>query len=103
MLHSIQILNGKAKYINKFVQTDKLKIEKKYQKSMAFGLKHIVDPYAKIVSKLEKFLYGHDLDLAFPFTSNTSVVFHSNKLLSLNEGDVAYEVNEKNLSTVRFF
>jgi carotenoid cleavage dioxygenase-like enzyme len=103
MLHSIHFDNGKATYINRFVQTEKLIFEKKYGKSFVFGLKHIVDPYAILVSKIEKFFYGHQIDLSVPKVSNTSVVYHSNKLLSLNEGDLPYEMNEKDMSTVICF
>jgi carotenoid cleavage dioxygenase-like enzyme len=101
MLHAMYIKDGKASYKNKFVETEKLKTEKKFSRPFSFGFKYILDPYALFVQKLEKFLYG--VDLKSSKTANTALVYHADKLLSLYESDVPYQINEKDLTTVRVF
>jgi carotenoid cleavage dioxygenase-like enzyme len=99
MLHAMYISNGKAKYSNKYVQTEKFLLEKKFGKSLYFGLKHMMDPYAFLVTNLERLIYKHTSDIA---VSNTSVIYHADKLLSLQEASLPIEIERKNLSTVWF-
>jgi len=98
----MKIMNGKVFYVNKFIQTEKLIVEKRVGKALVFGFKHALDPYAMIVQRIEKFLYNHNLD-PIPQVSNTNVIYHANKLLTLSEGDLAYEIDEKKLNTVIYF
>eukprot|EP01080_Neovahlkampfia_damariscottae_P007388 gene7388-11710_t len=102
MLHSMNISEGNISYTNKFVKTEKLMTEKKIGKALVFGMRHILDPYALFVQYIEKLYYNHNLP-AVPLVSNTSVVFHANKLFSLNEGDLAYQLDENKLETVGKF
>jgi carotenoid 9,10(9',10')-cleavage dioxygenase 1 len=95
------IKDGKASYKNKFVQTEKLKTEKKFGRPFSFGFKYILDPYALFVEKLEKYFYG--VDLKSSKTANTALVYHADKLLSLYESDVPYQINENDLTTVWWF
>jgi carotenoid cleavage dioxygenase-like enzyme len=99
MLHAMHISNGKANYSNKYVQTEKFLLEKKFGKSLFFGLKHMMDPYALLVTNLEKLIYKHTSDIMI---SNTSVIYHADKLLSLQEASLPIEIERKNLSTVWF-
>jgi carotenoid cleavage dioxygenase-like enzyme len=100
MLHAMYVSNEKASYVNKYVQTEKYLLEKKIGKSIFFGLKHIMDPYAFLVTNLEKLIYKHHGDV---IDSNTSVVYHSGILLSLQEARLPVEIRIKNLETVWIF
>jgi len=92
MIHYIKFENDKIIYGNKHVQTNRLKYETKYKKSLfdnmgSLNLKTIL---TKFIQRL--------LNNADPLlkngsgTANTSVIMHANKIFALHEGDFPYEL-----------
>ncbi len=88
MLHGIHIANGKASYRNRYVETNALKHEKAAGKALWVGLKE--SPAKSTPPKGAELIKN---------TSNTSVVFHHDRLLSLFEYGFPYEVDPKTLKT----
>jgi len=82
MLHGVSIRDGKASYRNRFVQTDGFKQERIAGKPLSKGILEMPD-----VSKIAQ---GKN---PYKNPSNTSVVFHAKKLLSLWEAGEPYELD----------
>jgi carotenoid cleavage dioxygenase-like enzyme len=90
MVHATRLRNKTASYVNKFVKTEALNAEKKSGGPMWDGLLGKIDP--------TKDHFG------LKDSSNTSVIWHDNKLLSLwHLAGKAYEINRENLETVGAF
>ncbi|WP_334311395.1 carotenoid oxygenase family protein, partial [Nodularia sphaerocarpa] len=87
MLHGVNIKNGKATYRNRYVETDTLKIEKKEGKAIWPGLLN-----------LPRFDSPHEIMIKNP--ANTSVMWHSGKLLALCEAGVPHQIRVPDLETV---
>jgi carotenoid cleavage dioxygenase len=99
MIHSVQFNNGNAYYSNKFIHTDKFKVEKNLGKSVGFGLKHILDPFSMIVSYVKKkWIYKIKEDTNW--TSNTSLLYHNDKLFALVENQLPFEMDVDTLKSV---
>ena len=79
MLHGLYLKDGKASYINRFIQTEGYLKEKAAKRCLYGGL--IAGPPVKDVA-------------------NISVVWHHGKMLAMWEGDLPHLINPKNLKTV---
>ncbi|CEJ42670.1 carotenoid oxygenase family protein [Umezakia ovalisporum] len=87
MLHGVNIKNGQASYLNRYVETETLKIEKQQGKAIWPGLLN-----------LPRFDSPYDIMIKNP--ANTSVIWHSGKLLVLCEAGVPHHVRVPDLETV---
>lgn len=86
MLHAVYIQNGKARYKNKYVQTDGLSAEQKAGKALYGGIMHPIIPDAKYFpkeAKIEPYKNGAFINIV-PF---------ADQYLALFEGDYAYTVD----------
>ncbi len=72
MLHAIRIKNGRASYDNRWVRTERFKLEQAAGKPL------------------------QDIDHT---TANTNIIEYQNRLLALNEGEVPTEIQLSNLDT----
>lgn len=97
MLHSVQIEDGFATYKNKWVRTEKFLVEEKEKRTITFGLNEAFSPVPTILSLVDRYWYGIEIKDQMP--SNTSVVFHANKLLSLHEAQLPFEMDIETLNT----
>jgi carotenoid cleavage dioxygenase len=86
MLHAIQIKDGKASYSNRWIRTEKFKIEKKFgQPLFNTALSNSPDPR---------------LDGISPNTANTNVIAYQEKILALNEGASPVSIEPNSLNTL---
>jgi carotenoid cleavage dioxygenase len=94
MSHVVRFKNGSAAYCNRFVETARLKQEKKVGYAAAgkigdmkgiSGIGHILFDLLK--KKLGVLSTGNGFG-----TGNTALVFHAGRLLTLNEGDLPYHL-----------
>ncbi|XP_006345442.1 carotenoid 9,10(9',10')-cleavage dioxygenase 1-like isoform X1 [Solanum tuberosum] len=94
MIHGLQIKDGKATYVSRFVRTSRLKQEEFFggAKFMKIGdLKGLFGLFSVYIYMLREKLkvldtsYGHG-------TANTAMIYHHGKLLALHEGDKPYVV-----------
>lgn len=90
MLHAIRIKNGKASYDNRWVQTERFKLEKQAGKPLF----NMGTPSDKLDSRIKN---------VSPNTANTNIVFYNQTLLALNEGALPVEIKTQDLSTVGDF
>lgn len=99
MVHSVHFDHGNAYYSNKFIETEKYKIEKKFGKSIGFGIKHILDPFSMILSFFKnKLLFKVKEDINW--TSNTAILYHNDKLFALVENQLPFEIDVDTLRSV---
>lgn len=98
MIHSIHFTENKIIYHNKWIRTYRFKLEKKYNKPLFVRLATLntIEIFSKFFNKL--FLLQNVTNKYGDGTANTSIVFHHNKLMALNEMDKPYllEFNKKN-------
>jgi len=86
MVHKLHIANGRAKYVNKYVETQGLRLERSAGRPLHSGL------VGKIDDTIE---YGNIKD-----SSNTAVIGHRGSLLSLwHLSGKAYRLNAETLET----
>lgn len=81
--------DGRCDYRQKFVETDRFKIERKAKKSM-YGLYR--NPYT----------HHPCVRQTVDSTANTNVVMHAGKFLALKESANAYELDPHTLKTLRY-
>lgn len=89
MIHAFHINNGKVKYRNKWIKTEKFIIESKIGKAIFGG---ILDFKGNNLS-IETVNKGYN-------TSNTNVVYYNGQLISLWEFGSPYLINPKSLDTI---
>ncbi|KAG0604369.1 hypothetical protein M758_10G166800 [Ceratodon purpureus] len=92
MIHAVNITNGKATYVARFVRTARLQQEEYYgaAKFMKIGqLKGLRGLFYLAVEKLRLSLGVLD-DSNGLFTGNTNLVYHNKRLLLLHETDKPY-------------
>nr|WP_107807003.1 carotenoid oxygenase family protein [Nodularia spumigena] len=87
MLHGVNIKNGKASYLNRYVETETLKVEKQQGKAIWPGLLN-----------LPRFDSPYDIMIKNP--ANTSVIWHAGKLLVLCEAGVPHHIRVPDLETL---
>jgi carotenoid cleavage dioxygenase len=98
MVHATRIKDGKASYCNHFVQTHKLKEEKKagfpiYAKfGDQEGVRGVFVALLELLKQKTGILRGVPVPEAGNGTANTSLVYHANRLLALHEGDLPYQI-----------
>ncbi|MEH2405502.1 carotenoid oxygenase family protein [Nostoc sp.] len=86
MLHGVRIHNRKAIYCNRYVQTEKWKIEQAEGKAIWSGLMEppqMDNPYG-----------------SYKNTANTAIVWHAGQLLALWEGGAPYAIKLPELETI---
>ncbi len=87
MIHKVTINNGKASYCNRYIHTEAFKIEKQEGKTIWPGLMN-----------LPRFDGPHGIMMKN--VANTSLVWHSGKLLALWEAGEPYIINPFTLETI---
>lgn len=87
MIHAFKIADGKISYRNRWVQTERFKLERQAGKAL-FG--YFGTPLSDEVKA----------DYESEGTANTNIIRHANKLLALQEGSAAIEINPSNLNTL---
>lgn len=88
MLHAVQIQDGKASYRNRYIRTNGFLLEEKENEAIWNGFSE--PPTAHQAA-------GHTI---YKNTSNTDLIFHGGRLLSLWEGDLPYAIDPRNLETL---
>ncbi|KAG0605587.1 hypothetical protein M758_9G071000 [Ceratodon purpureus] len=94
MIHGLNIKDGKATYVARYVQTAKLQQEERYGASKFFkvgDLKGIPGYFVVALQLLRRILGVLDCSNGYG-TGNTSLVFHNKKLLALHEQDKPYNI-----------
>ena len=87
MLHKFSICDGKVDYCNRWILTDRFKIERQAGKALFDALGgEVNDEY-----NIETMQQG---------TANTNIILHGNKLLALQENSPAIEMDQKDLKTI---
>ena len=86
MIHAVSFENSEVKYMNRWVRTNKFLLERQARRSLFAGGRDFgkSDPSVKDIPG---------------FTANTSVIWHANKLLALNEGSLPYALAPSTLKT----
>src|SRR5262245_9845360 len=87
MLHMFSIHNGKVDYCNRWILTERFKIERQAAKALFNGF------------AAEK-NGEYNLENVSHNTANTNIILHANKLFALQENSPATEINSKDLSTI---
>ncbi|CAM9454562.1 unnamed protein product [Ectocarpus sp. 6 AP-2014] len=94
MVHSVRIKAGKATYSNRYVRTEKLRVEEEAGEPVAmnFGDMASMVVIPKMLLGFLKVKLGivPDLDAAMETTANTSLDFHAGRLFALCEGGLPY-------------
>ncbi|XP_049368759.1 carotenoid 9,10(9',10')-cleavage dioxygenase 1-like isoform X1 [Solanum verrucosum] len=94
MIHGLQIKDGKATYVSRFVRTSRLKQEEFFggAKFMKIGdLKGLFGLFSVYIYMLREKLKVLDTSYGNG-TANTAMIYHHGKLLALHEGDKPYVV-----------
>ncbi|CAN4110357.1 unnamed protein product [Withania somnifera] len=94
MIHGLQIKDGKATYVSRFVRTSRLKQEEFFggAKFMKIGdLKGLFGLFSVYTYMLREKLKVLDTSYGIG-TANTAMIYHHGKLLALHEGDKPYVV-----------
>lgn len=86
MIHQVHFENGQAYYANRWVKTKGLSIEEREGTSIWGGINSPPD-------------FGNPYGLAVKNTSNTALLFHGNRLFSLWEQGLPYEIDSESLET----
>lgn len=87
MIHRIKFHHGKAYYANRWVHTKGLAIEEREGRSIWGGIHSLPD-------------FNNPYGLATKNTSNTALVWHANRLFSLWEQGLPYEIDKETLETL---
>jgi carotenoid cleavage dioxygenase len=87
MIHQIKIQNGQASYRNRWVHTERFKLERQAGRSL-YDSSDIPEAYKE---KIKQTPY---------FTANTNIVSYNNKLQALNEGSLPYAMELEQLNTL---
>lgn len=85
MLHAFFIKDGRISYSNKWINTERFKLEKKANKALFYSYKKPSDPQ----------LAGVSFN-----TANTNIIRHAGKLLALQERSCPVEINPQSLETI---
>lgn len=85
MLHAFFINNGQISYRNRWIETERFKLEQQAGKALFRSFSYMSDISVKEIS--------HN-------TANTNIIFYAGKLLALQEGAYPTEINPINLSTI---
>lgn len=87
MLHMFSIYNGKISYRNRWIRTERFKLERQVGKALFSSFSSISsqDPSIEETS--------HN-------TANTNIIWHGGKLLALEEGSHSTEINPLTLTTI---
>lgn len=101
MIHVMLLVNGKAHYLNKYIETDKFIKEKEYGEALTFGMLHMADPVAYLIQLFDKYVRGRPIPKIH--TANTSVLFHNGRLFALNEASPPYELDIDTFKTKGVF
>ncbi|GIL58133.1 hypothetical protein Vafri_12967 [Volvox africanus] len=94
MLHLVRLHNGKASYCNRFVETERLKQERKAGLPIflrfgdVYGLRGLVLSVLFLLCCVVGIL---DMNKGIG-TANTALVYHAGRLLALHEGDLPYGI-----------
>jgi carotenoid cleavage dioxygenase-like enzyme len=93
MIHGVWFDGGAVRYANRYVETAGLRAEERAGRALFGGLMTPVPP--------DRALLGDDIDPCYPFKLNPSinVVRHADRILTLAEGPLPYEITP-DLSTV---
>eukprot|EP01127_Copromyxa_protea_P012231 TRINITY_DN3165_c0_g1_i1.p1 TRINITY_DN3165_c0_g1~~TRINITY_DN3165_c0_g1_i1.p1 ORF type:complete len:515 (-),score=122.54 TRINITY_DN3165_c0_g1_i1:141-1685(-) len=105
MLHAVRINNGIASYQNKYVQTDKLQLEKKYGPDFFFPV-FSLKGFSGLASLMWQKFRSTYLGLPDRFkkaTANTALAFHAGRFFALMEGDQPHLVEAQSLTTMSRF
>ncbi|KAF5830496.1 carotenoid oxygenase [Dunaliella salina] len=94
MVHAVRIKDGTATYCNRYVETSKLKQEKKAGKPVFAAFADQEGRRGVIIAMLEllKIKTGAVNVKEGTGTANTSLVYHAGRLLALHEGDLPYQL-----------
>ena len=92
MLHMVTFRNGEASYRNRYIHTRGYLRELEAQESLWNGFLEMPHPKTPLDPVEFPSIYKN--------TSNTDVMAHAGRLLTLWEGDLPYEVNPHTLETV---
>lgn len=87
MIHAMRFQNGQVSYDNRWIRTEKFKLERNARKSLFAGFRDFgkSDPKVK--------------DMRAD-TVNTNILWHGNKLLALQESTLPFEISHMDLSTI---
>ena len=90
MIHAISFQQGKVRYQNRWIRTEKFLCERKAQKSLFGGMRDfgVRDESAKQIS---------------PNTANTNVIWHHGRLLALNEGSLPLAINPNDITQCELY
>lgn len=93
MIHAVYLKDGKARYRNRFVQTDGYKVEQRAGKAIYGGLQHLFPPD-------KKYFANNEEPGMIKNGSYINIIKHGDKLISLYESSYAYEVDNE-LNTLK--
>jgi carotenoid cleavage dioxygenase-like enzyme len=85
MLHAVTFENGKVRYQNRWIRTEKFLLEQKAGRSLFGGMR---DGLARDESVVNR---SHN-------TANTNIIWHHDNLLALNEGGQPVRINQHDLT-----
>ena len=87
MIHAFTLSAGKAHYRNRWVRTERFKLERRHGEALFAGLSDL--------SNTDERAQG-----VFPNAANTNIIFHAGRLLALWEGGPPYELEPSTLQTI---
>lgn len=90
MIHAVTFQNGKVSYKNRWVKTEKFKIEQQAGRALFAGRRDYGKSDVSVQGKSQN-------------TANTSVIWHADKLLALQESSLPIEINSHSLDTIGNF
>ena len=90
MIHAFTLGDGKAHYRNRWVRTERFKLEREAGEALFAGLSDL--------SNTDKRVEG-----VFPNAANTNIIYHAGKLLALWEGGPPYELDPSTLDTIGLY
>ncbi len=90
MIHAFTLGDGKAHYRNRWVRTERFKLEREAGEALFAGLSDL--------SNIDKRVEG-----VFPNAANTNIIYHAGKLLALWEGGPPYELDPSTLDTIGLY
>ncbi|XP_031396017.1 carotenoid 9,10(9',10')-cleavage dioxygenase-like isoform X2 [Punica granatum] len=92
MIHALRIKNGKATYASRYVETSRLKQEEHFGCAKFLKVGDLKGVFGLIMIFLQILRLGSS-DISYGLgTSNTALIYHQRKLLSLHEMDKPYVV-----------
>ena len=87
MIHAFTLSDGKAHYRNRWVRTERFKLEREHGEALFSGLSDL--------SNTDERAQG-----VFPNAANTNIIYHAGRLLALWEGGPPYELDPSTLETI---